>query len=161
MITIPEYQQMLALEQEIVHAQTAEMTKEEFLMQPAPGGNCMLWVLAHLADNLREIQQALGADPLQGTEILDRFKRGSEPVRGPEPGLPSGAEVLAVYDRLHQALTTRLSAMTPTDFDEQIPMHGSQARRGWVAFFYIFHHSYHVGQLEYLRNLAGHNEKII
>ena len=57
MITITEYADVLGGLKEIVHEQTAGLSDDELLIQPPHGGNCMAWVLGHLANNLVTIQQ--------------------------------------------------------------------------------------------------------
>lgn len=51
--------------------------------------------------------------------------------------------------------------MNEAEIDVEIPKIQRSARRGWMLFFMEFHHAYHIGQLELLRNLAGHTEKVI
>lgn len=121
----------------------------------------MLWVLAHILENLREIAQYISADIPAGSDLLDSFGYGSDPIKGPSQGLPTRAELLTLYDQQEQAVLARLSEMTLEQFDEQVLMHGSSSRMGWATFFSVFHHAYHVGQLEPLRNLAGRTEKVI
>jgi hypothetical protein len=163
MITISEYAAILGQLQEIVHEQTAGLIADELLIQPRHGGNCMAWVLGHLANNLVTIQQkVLGGQLPAGLPDFSRFGYGSEPVLGKEAGLPSLAEFVDSIDRLHAAITAQLKSMREEDFDQEIPViHERMQRRGCWALFFFFHHSYHTGQLEFGRNLAGHTEHII
>ena len=161
MITAKEYQSMLEGNLGIIKMQIQGMSDSEMLIQPPNGGNCMLWTLGHLTESLITILHFLGAEKPEGLLDLSRFERGSEPILGPEPGLMTASELLEVYDRLHQAVIEKLEPMTGADFDEEVPGFGQPARRGWMLFFMEFHHAYHIGQLELLRNLAGHTEKLI
>lgn len=161
MINISEYQNMLKLLHTIILKQTEGLSNADLLLQPQNGGNCMLWTMAHITDNLREIVKYLGAEVPAEAAMLDEFGYGSDPVKGPAEGLPTKEGLLALYATLQQAALARLDGMSMADFEAQVPMHGSPARRGWAAFFSIFHHAYHVGQLEQLRNLAGRTEKVI
>jgi hypothetical protein len=162
MITIREYARMLEMEQDIIHIQSEGLGDAELLLQPSNGGNCMEWILGHIADGLKTILRVLDALPPQGLPDLSRYRRGSEPILGPEPGLLGRASLLEALDMLHAAVQTRLAELDEAAFDEEIIIFGDQAhRRGWWALFFLFHHSYHVGQLEILRNLAGRTEKLI
>ena len=161
MITAKEYQSMLEGNLEIIKEQINGVSDPETLIQPPNGGNCMLWTLGHLTESLISILGFLGGEKPEGLADLSRYERGSEPILGPEPGLMTASELMAVYEVLHQAIIEKLAPMTIDDFDEEIPGFGRPARRGWMLFFMEFHHAYHIGQLELLRNLAGHTEKII
>ena len=161
MIKASEYQKMLEGNFELIKEQIKELSDSEMLIQPPNGGNCMLWTLGHLANNLLSILGFLGGEKLEGLADLSRFKYGSEPVLGPEPGLMTHNEIMDAYELLHQAVLEKIALMTEAEFDVEIPTFQGPARRGWMLFFMEFHHAYHIGQLELLRNLAGHTEKII
>jgi uncharacterized damage-inducible protein DinB len=161
MITAKEYQSMLEGNLELIKEQIKDVSDSEMLIQPPNGGNCMLWTLGHLTESLIPILRFLDGKKPEGLTDLSRFERGSEPILGPEAGLMTASELMTAYEVLHQAVLEKLEPMTDADFDEEVPGFGRPARRGWMLFFMEFHHAYHIGQLELLRNLAGHTEKII
>lgn len=161
MITAKEYQKMLEGNREVINEQIKGVSESEMLIQPPNGGNCMLWTLGHLTNNMISILSILGGEKPQGLADLSRFAYGSEPVSSPEPEFMSPLELMNVYDSLHQAVLDKIAPMTDADFDEEINPYENPTRRGWMLFFMEFHHAYHIGQLELLRNLAGHTEKII
>ena len=161
MITAKEYQSMLEGNLEIIKEQIQGVSDSEMLIQPPNGGNCMLWTLGHLTESLITILRFLDGGKPEGLADLSRFERGSEPILGPEPGLMTASELMDAYQVLHQSILEKLDPMTEADFDEKVPGFGQPARRGYMLFFMEFHHAYHIGQLELLRNLAGHTEKII
>jgi len=161
MITAKEYQSMLEGNLEIIKEQIQGVSDSEMLIQPPNGGNCMLWTLGHLTESLITILRFLDGGKPEGLADLSRFERGSEPILGPEPGLMTASELMDAYQVLHQSILEKLDPMTEADFDEKVPGFGQPARRGYMLFFMEFHHAYHIGQLELLRNLAGYTEKII
>ncbi len=161
MITAKEYKSMLEGNLELIKEQIKDVSDSEMLIQPPNGGNCMLWTLGHLTESLIPILRFLDGKKPEGLTDLSRFERGSEPILGPEAGLMTASELMTAYEVLHQAVLEKLEPMTDADFDEEVPGFGRPARRGWMLFFMEFHHAYHIGQLELLRNLAGHTEKII
>ncbi len=55
MIKASEYQKMLEGNFELIKEQIKELSDSEMLIQPPNGGNCMLWTLGHLANNLLSI----------------------------------------------------------------------------------------------------------
>ena len=162
MITIAEYARMLEYEQDIIHMQTEGLSDSDLLVQPPHGGNCMEWVLGHIADGLVTILRVLDSPPPANLPDLSRYGYGSAPILGAEAGLLGRARLMDTLDMLQAAAQTRLAEMDSAAFDDEIIIFGDQAqRRGWWALFFLFHHSYHVGQLEVLRNIAGRTEKLI
>lgn len=161
MITAKEYQKMLEGNRDVIKEQIKGVSETEMLIQPPNGGNCMLWTLGHLTNNMISILSILGGEKPQGLADLSRFEYGSGPVLCPEPELMSASDLMNAYDSLHQAVLEKIAPMTDADFDEEIPTFEGTSRRGWMLFFMEFHHAYHIGQLELLRNLAGHTEKLI
>ena len=161
MIHIEDYAKMLSGEHEIVMQQTAGLTHADSLLQPQPGGNCLNWVMGHLAGNLIEILQVIGGECPPDLPDLTHYGYGSNPIREEEEGVLPLDELLDAYSKLTEVVLQRLSQMTEDNFEEEIDFWQGKTRRGYVAFFYFFHNTYHIGQLEQLRNLAGKTEKVI
>lgn len=161
MIHIEDFAKMLQGEHEIMCQQTADLSHADSLLQPQPGGNCLNWVMGHLAVNLVEILGVLDEKLPENLPDLSRYRIGSEPIRGEEDGVLPLQELIDTYKQLNQAVLNRLENMSEADFEQEIDFWQGKKRRGYVAFFYFFHHTYHLGQLEYLRNLAGKTEKVI
>ncbi|MFN2304300.1 MAG: DinB family protein [Anaerolineales bacterium] len=161
MIHIEDYAKMLSGELEIVKQQTADLTHADSLLQPQPGGNCLNWVMGHLVVNLAEILRVIGGQVPESLPDLNHYGHGSEPIKGEEEGVLPLLVLLETYNLLTTAVNDRLSEMNDDDFEEEIDFWQGKTRRGYVAFFYFFHNSYHVGQLEQFRNLAGKTEKVI
>jgi hypothetical protein len=68
---------------------------------------------------------------------------------------------LVGHDKVHAAIAARLTKMSEADFDVEIQQGERNVIRGWRVFFLHFHYTYHIGQLEQLRQLAGKTEKVI
>lgn len=161
MIYVEDFSKMLSFELQILLDQTAGLTHEESLIQSQPGGNCLNWVLGHLAFNLVEIMSVLEGELPKNLPDLTRYRIGTEPVRGEEEGVLSIDVLIEAYTLLNNEVIHRLEQMSEDDFEEEIDFWQGKSRRGYVAFFYFFHNTYHLGQLEFLRNLAGKTEKVI
>ena len=161
MIHIDDFAKMLSGELEILRQQTADLTQEDSLLQPQPGGNCLNWVMGHLVENLVEILRILGGELPANLPDLAHYGFGSEPIRGEEDRVVAMPVLVDSYALLTQEITDRLAQMSEADFEEEIDFWQGKSRRGYVAFFYFFHNTYHLGQLEQLRNLAGKTEKVI
>ncbi len=161
MIKIEDYSKLLNWELEIMKNQTAGLSQEESLIQPQPGGNCMNWVMGHLALNLTIILEILGAEIPEKLPNLDRYKMDTEPIQEEDEGVLDLQELIEAYILLHTKVIDRLDQMSEDDFEDHISFWEAKHRRGFMAFFYFFHNTYHLGQLEFLRNLAGKTEKVI
>jgi len=145
----------------VIQMQIAGISDEQSLIQPPNGGNCLRWVLGHLADNLRTMLTLLGGEVPAKLERLSRFGYSSAPVLAAEAGLLSMAEIMQAYDDLHAMLIERLEQTPEADYEKMVTLLGEEQRLGWRVYFLGFHHHYHIGQLEYLRNLAGFTEPLI
>jgi len=161
MITKQEYLRMLEGNHALIDTQIEGITDAQSLLQPANGGNCLRWVLGHLAENLIEILRLLDAEPAQEAEALKRFARTSEPIKGNEPGLLRLEEIMQLYGQLEKQIFEKLNTIDEGEFDKEVGLGERKARLGWKLYFYAFHHHYHIGQLEYLRNLAGLTDHLI
>jgi hypothetical protein len=161
MIRVDDFSKMLSGEMDILKQQTEGLTTKDSLLQPQPGGNCLNWVMGHLVVNLVEILEVLAGELLKDLPDLTRYRIGSEPIRGEEAGVLALNDLVDIYERLTTKIVARLSQMDEAEFEEEIDFWQGKSRRGYVAFFYFFHNTYHLGQLEFLRNLAGKTEKVI
>jgi hypothetical protein len=121
----------------------------------------MNWVLGHLLDNQALVLELLGGDCPIDRAGLSRYTRESEPITSQSEGILELGILLNWHEQVHAALKSRLDHMTDNDFDQEIMLWGRKATLGWRVFFLHFHYTYHIGQLEFLRNLAGHTEKVI
>ncbi len=161
MIRKTDLQRILEMENEIIHEQVSGLTQADSLLQPNPGGNCLNWVLGHLLTNQVEIIQALGGTPPFNPLEIVRYERDSEPIRGEEEGVLHLNTLMSMHDQTHQVLNQLLDASKDEDFEKDIYIGERKMTLGWRVFFLHFHYTYHIGQLEYLRQLAGKLEKVI
>jgi hypothetical protein len=161
MINKDEYSNMIAMKHGIVLKQIEDLTHADSLIQPQPGGNCMNWVMGHLVLCLVDIQDVLGGEHPPGLPDLSHYGYASEPVKCDGPGVVDLHELVDAYGVLVNAITEQLAQMDDAVFDEEVEIFLGKVRRGFAALAHFFHNSYHIGQLEQLRNLAGRTEKVI
>lgn len=161
MITKDDYSKMIAMEHGILLKQVEGLTHADSLIQPQPGGNCLNWVMGHLVGALVYTLDTLGGELPPGLPDLAHYGHDSEPVLCDGPGVVDFEELVDAYGLLTNAITERLAQMNEADFDEEIDTFIGKVRRGHAALFFFFHNTYHLGQLEQLRNLAGKTEKVI
>lgn len=127
-----------------------DLTHQESLVGPEPGGNCANWVLGHIVQNRGAILSLLGEQPVWNDAEGERYKRGSTPIAA-GPGAKPFAEILAALDRSQERLMAGFSRVKDADL-------GSAGTKGTLAAKLAglqFHEAYHTGQLGLLRRIAG------
>jgi len=161
MIRIQDYIKMMNNEHEIMLEQTKGLSHADSLIQPQPGGNCLNWVMGHLVNNLLIILNILEVPHPPEVPDLKRYGYGSDPVTGEAPDILPFQDLVDSYGLLSNMICVRLEGMAEAQFTEEIEHFMGRVTRSWAAFFFFFHNTYHLGQLEQLRNLAGKTEKVI
>ena len=157
MITKEDFKILFENWEWIIDVQTEGLSHEDLLFQPQPGGNCMLWVLGHMVESMKDLINAMGGEAPAGFEDYERFRRTSEPVLDDEPGLPDITKIRKDFAALSGVAAQTLDKQEDSFFAEP----GRNGTKGATVLFFAFHMSYHAGQLEILRNLVGKTEKVI
>ncbi len=160
MLTLSQLAEAFERNVTIIKRQADGLTQADSLLQPPFRGNCLNWIVGHVADGRDVILKELGAEPVMG-EAGRRYSRESEPIAAAGPGVLPLDELLALLDRSQAALAAKLNSLTEDDLAREIPTPRGTARLGDRLFFRYFHDTYHTGQAELLRQLAGKNDKII
>lgn len=151
--TLTDYYQ---LTHRVIYRQLDGLTHEDSLIQPPYRGNCLNWVLGHVVFSREAVLNYLGEELPWTEEEAGRYKRNSEPLTSAEQALPlerllgnleeSQKRILAGLERIPEE---KLAALVD---DETV---------GEKIAFSHWHETYHIGQLEQLRQLAGKNDKVI
>ncbi len=145
----------------IVKMQTKDLTHEDSLRQLPFHGNCLNWVLGHITENRDHILELLGEPPQIG-ELGTRYKRGSDPLTDAGDGTLRLEELLAWLDRAQERIAAALGKMDEAALSREITTgNNRKATIGQRVFFLYFHETYHVGQTELFRQLAGKDDKVI
>jgi hypothetical protein len=161
MTTTRDFQKIFTMESKIIEEQTSDLTHADSLLQPQPGGNCLNWVLGHLITSQLEIISAIGGKPPFDPASVTRYDRNSEPIRGDEPGVLDLSTLVKMNLQVNSVIDTLVSGLDGAALDREIQIGERKMTLGWRIFFLHFHYVYHIGQLEYLRQLAGKLDKLI
>ena len=144
----------------ITGAQTNGLTHEESLLQLPFRGNCLNWVVGHILDSRNGLLHLIGAEPVLA-EACARYGRGSAPVTSDGEGVIRLEALLEGFHLANQRTATRLSALRAEEFSAPVMFIGREQPLGDAIFFLYFHETYHLGQLEQLRQLSGKNDGVI
>lgn len=161
MSTPAQFAEGFARNLRIIGMQTAGLTHDDSLFQPPVRGNCLNWVLGHIAGSRNRILRALDAEPVLPDAEAARYARDSAPITGPSDDILRLETILAALERSQTSIDERLATLTPDDLAREIPFAGRAMPLGQVLFSLYFHETYHTGQTELLRQLAGTNDKVI
>ena len=149
---------MLSTNLWIIKRQTNGLTHEDSLLQLPFRGNCLNWVLGHIIEGRDRMLKLIGETPLLTDEQTTWYVRDSQPVINGDYALRLET-LLGYIQTMQDTLTERLATIpkddllaTPRDSEESVleKLHGL-----------AWHETYHVGQTEILRQLAGTNDKVI
>lgn len=137
-----------------MHNHTKDLTHADALVQPPAPGNCILWIVGHVACYRNHILRMLGEAPTLDDAHAARFVPNSAPVLGEEPGLARFEDLLAAYDRSQEPIFAALRTLPPDAAAEVITLGSQTMPRAELVMSLMRHESYHIGQLELLREIA-------
>lgn len=146
----------------VITKQLEDLTHEDSLLQLPFRGNCMNWVLGHILV-YREglLKERMGITGEWTEDEVARYQYDSEPiVSADDPAILHLDRLLADIERTQKQLEDGLAELSEAQL-AVIVNEESQRTAQYSLLFSAWHEGYHVGQLEYLRQLAGKDDKII
>jgi hypothetical protein len=144
----------------LIHMQTDGLTHADSLLQLPFRGNCLNWVLGHIVDNRNNVLKLVGAQPVFTKEEASIYGHGSDPVTGEGKALPL-ERLLADLDEAQNRVAAALESISPEALAAEIEVWKGKTPLVEHLGFLNWHETYHVGQLELLRQLAGKNDAVI
>jgi uncharacterized damage-inducible protein DinB len=144
----------------ILHRQIDGLTHADSLVQPPVRGNCLNWILGHILVHRDYILDALGAEKLLDEKTTKRYDRESEPITEDGDDVVPFETLVALLDESLARISAALSGATAESLAADLP-DGVMQTVGRTLDFLHWHETYHVGQTELLRQLAGKDDKVI
>jgi uncharacterized damage-inducible protein DinB len=144
----------------VIARQCAGLTHADSLLQPPMRGNCLNWVLGHIAVHRDYILEAMGEEKILGDGPVARYDFGSEPILGDDEGVLPLDTLLATLNEGQERIAAALARATTESLAQEAPK-SEPATVAHQVFFLYWHETYHTGQTEYLRQLAGTDDKVI
>jgi hypothetical protein len=141
----------------VLHLNVEGLTQDDSLIQPQPGGNCLNWNVGHLVWVNEQLLAILGQPPVLGEAALERYRRGSEPLRNPAEAMPL-EKLMKAWDEQWPRIDAGLAALTPERMAEPAPFSprkNPDETVGTLLSIDLFHQAAHTGQTSLLRRLAG------
>lgn len=141
----------------VIHRHIDDLTHAESLVQPPYVHNCLNWVMGHIVQSRDQILQLFEVPALLTEAQTNRYKRGSQPVTQDGPDLIRLERLRNLLDEQQTQLANAF-AHAPADYLQR-PL--GENTIGDIVFVLYFHETYHVGQVDPLRQVAGKNDRII
>ncbi len=145
----------------IIKRQTEGLTHADSLLQPPFRANCLNWVLGHIVINRNRVLKVLAEQPVLDENELARYESGSEPVTGAEPGVLPLEDLLEALECAQERIAAGLQRTTSEDLSKEVKIGEREMTVDQRLFGLYFHETYHTGQTELLRQLAGKDDKVV
>ena len=145
---------------DILRKQCAGITQAESLLPLPFRGNCLNWVAGHILGIYSQGLELLGLPAAISPAENEIYGYGSEPLTDHRLALPL-EDILQRLDSALAALTVGLTGLTADGLQRPVRIWRGQVSLHEGLSFYQWHASFHTGQLELLRQLAGKDDKII
>jgi hypothetical protein len=142
----------------IIHAQCDGLSNEDSLIQPPFASNCLNWTVGHLVVHRDKVLKLVGGEPVLDDTTFERYNRESHPITGDGPDVWS---LSALLDALDTSQGRIAEAIPAADMSAELEDDNRFATVGDRVHFYYFHDTYHTGQTELLRALAGRTDPVI
>lgn len=144
----------------VLHRQIDGMSHEDSLLQLPFRGNCLNWVLGHIAVSRQTVLWRLDREQFMTEEQRNRYSRDSEPVLGEAPDIIQLEDLLEIMEKSQKGIEESLTSLSEEDLNREIGR-TNLTPLGDALEFLAWHEAYHIGQTEYLRQLAGKDDKVI
>lgn len=152
-LSASDISETLELNLTVVTRQTEGLSHADSLLQPLPRGNCLNWVLGHIALYREYMLQNLGLPSEFGQDELARYANGSEPILEDSDQILQMDSLLAIINRQQERILAALSSQSDSQLAQPAPRKESKTVAGHVLFL-ARHEAYHLGQTELLREMA-------
>ncbi|MGD8397556.1 MAG: DinB family protein [Anaerolineae bacterium] len=144
----------------VIHRQTEGLEHHDSLLQLPFRGNCLNWVLGHTLVGRDQALILLGREPVLSKEEADRYRTGSMPIVDDSQALRL-EDLLAGIDQAQARIESALTEVSADVLATPVDFRGRQTPLGQAVAGLHWHETYHTGQLEILRQLAGKDDAVI
>jgi uncharacterized damage-inducible protein DinB len=143
---------------EMIQMLVKDITQAESMLQLPFEGNCLNWVVGHILDTYSICLEWLGQPAIRSEAEARTYGYGSEPMTDPAKACDL-IEMLERLDLASKQIMVTLASLTTAELEGEIEIWRGKVSLIEALFFMQWHASYHTGQLEQLRELAGKNDQ--
>jgi hypothetical protein len=161
MITKDQLAEGYALNLRLIEMQTASLRHGDSLIQTPYNINCLNWVLGHMAVGRDSVLRLIGEEPLLSEGETNRYKTDSDPITEDSEHVIQFERLLEILTTGQMRITSGFSRITEGELLREVPVGERQVPLGLRLHGYYFHDTYHTGQTDLLRQIAGANDKIV
>lgn len=162
---VEEWIATFRLNHRIIEMQMEGLTHEDTLIPLPFRGNRLNWTLGHLAEHRDWMLRALDGTTLMPAKQVMLYRRGSEPLSDNAQAVPMDT-LLGYLRQAKDDIVAKLESVdeaflmeTPTT-GILLESHKERSRFERLTGL-LWHETYHMGQLELLRQLAGKDDAVL
>ncbi len=145
----------------VIKRQTFEITHRESLLELPFRGNTMNWVVGHITVGRDEVLSLLDVRPVMPHPVdIETYQTGSDPQAPGYKPMPFN-RLMDLFNESQIRLEKALSSIPDVAFLKMIKTPKGPQTLLEVINSLHWHETYHAGQLELLRQLAGRNDAIL
>lgn len=161
MITEDKLAESYAVNLRLIQMQTDGLSHADSLIQTQFNINSLNWVVGHIAVNRDNVLKLLGEEPLLTEAQTARYRRESEPIVGDGVDVIRLEKLLELLERGQEIISKTIAGLSEDDLAREIQVGENMVTLGTRLFGYYFHDTYHTGQTDLLRQVAGTDDKVI
>lgn len=161
MITIEQLAEGFALNLRLLKRQTAGLSHADSLVQTPYNINSLNWVLGHIAVSRDRVLRLVGAESLLDQDQTSWYETGSDPITRDGPHVLPLEKLLEILTTGQARIEAAFENLTEFDLASEIEVGERSVPVATRLHGLYFHDTYHTGQTDLLRQVAGANDKII
>jgi hypothetical protein len=136
-----------------------DVSDEQSLLQMPFEANCMNWILGHIISRRQSALEALQSTPLWGAQEQSRYKTGSNPIRHADQAIDFTTLRAELGRSLEMLRTTLLESDSEILNRVVVNDRGEKTVAEHIEGF-LWHETYHLGQLEILRSFIQSDDQV-
>lgn len=137
-----------------------EISHNDSMVLPSFDGNNINWIVGHLIESRNELMEFMGKIPVWDDATRMKYQTGSQPVSDlTNPG-ENFEDLVRDFKSTHYLMVQFLNEITEEDFFAEITMADGISSIAETVNGYLWHETYHLGQLELLRQIVGKTDKV-
>jgi hypothetical protein len=137
----------------LIHQLVDGLNHADSIVQPPYQGNCLNWVLGHIIVSRNRVLKLLEVIPVWSADEINLYDTGSKPITGDEQGIKF-ENLLATLDLAQDRIQTALGEIGSDQLDLVVETSRGIRPVGKHIAGLNWHETYHIGQLELLREIA-------